>query len=88
MTQKAHILAYVKEFGSITPAHMGGVSYLGQKFPSEIKRRCCEMRDAKILLEGKDGKFARFYLKQAITLPPAFKVAPLAKPEINQPLFS
>ena len=44
MTQHELIIEYLKEFGNITPAKMGGKIYKGQMIGSEASARCRELR--------------------------------------------
>jgi hypothetical protein len=63
MTQHALILAYIEEFGSVTPAKMYGEVYKGQMCGSEFSRRCRELRKRGILESKREGKFEIFYRK-------------------------
>ena len=54
MKQKEYILEYIDKFGSVIPAKMGGKTFVASDnkeylFPSEIGKRCREMRAAGIL---------------------------------------
>ena len=77
--QKEFILEYITEEGSITPARMIGKLYKANDgetymFPSELGKRCREMRAAGILDSEPDKdnpKFERFFRKQ--TLPQQIK---------------
>ena len=69
MKQKEFILEYITETGSITPARMIGKLYKANDgetymFPSELGKRCREMRAAGILDSEPDKdnpKFERFF---------------------------
>lgn len=63
--QHKRIMEYVEEFGAITPAQMGGKSYHGYLWPSEIGKRCRELRNMLKLESRKKGKFQEFYLPQS-----------------------
>lgn len=60
MTQSALLIEYVKEFGSIVPAKMGGRFYKGQMCGSELSKRARELRKKGILFSLREGKFERF----------------------------
>ena len=64
ITQKELVLEYIKEYGSILPAHMSGKTYQGIMFGSETSKRCRELRMEGVLRSDPDGKFERFFLKQ------------------------
>jgi len=64
MTQHQLVKEYIKEFGSILPAKIGGTIYKGQMFGSETSKRCRELRKSGILVGQKDGKFERFFFNQ------------------------
>ena len=92
MTQHELIIEYVKEFGFIKPAIMGGVIYKGIMLGSETTKRCRELRDSnnpsntyhkKILNDYRDGKFTCFTLVEATTSP---KTAPrrTEQPQVAQ----
>lgn len=61
MTNKQLIIRYVERHGSILPAKLGGQTFEGQLFPSEISRRCRDLRKAGYLYSVKEGKFERFF---------------------------
>lgn len=63
MTQKELIIEYIKEFGSILPAHLGGKIYKKHRFGSEISRRCRELRAEGKLKSVGEKRFERYYLK-------------------------
>lgn len=71
MKQKDLILAYVKEYGSIVPAKMGGKEWRDGFFGSETSKRCREMRKAGILVSEPEGKFERFRLAPMPKVEPA-----------------
>ena len=64
MTQYELVLKYIKEFGSILPAKVGGMEYEHGFFGSETSKRCRELRKAGILRSEGEGKFTRFFLKE------------------------
>jgi len=56
---------------------------------SNAERRLRPSESPMIAAVEEKGYIVGYRTKRpVITLPPAFKVAPLAKPEINQPFFS
>lgn len=68
MTQKELIIAYIKEFGSILPAKMGGQFFRGQIMGSETSKRCRELRKDGKLYSQPEGKFERFYLNEPVNI--------------------
>jgi hypothetical protein len=64
LTDKQQIMEYVREFGSITPAKMSGSIYKGKMFPSEVSRRCRELRTAGMLRSVDEGRYERFVLSE------------------------
>ena len=60
LTQKELILAWVKAHGDFKPSSMVGKVFMRQMYGSEIKRRCCELRDAGVLMSFRVGKFVVF----------------------------
>lgn len=61
-TQKELIMKFVKEYGSIIPAKLGGYFYKNQLFGSETPKRCRELRKDRKLESVNDGKFTKFFL--------------------------
>lgn len=61
MKQTDLILAYVDEFGSITPAKMARVIYKRTMFGSETSRRCRELRAEGKLKSMGVGRFETFF---------------------------
>ena len=70
MTQHELVLAWIKEHGSILPAKMSGIVYLGEMFGSETSKRCRELRKKGKLRGEKDGRFERFFLEEQKEFPP------------------
>ena len=68
MTDKEQIREYVKEFGGIIPAQMGGKTYKGKLWPSEVSKRCRELRQVGELESKPEGKFERFFFKRELSL--------------------
>lgn len=68
------IIEYVKEFGYIVPAKKVGSFYRGQMLPSELTRRCRELRKRGVLKScpwPENPKFEMFKLnkpEQAVLL--------------------
>lgn len=62
MTQQQLIREYCEIHGSILPAKISGVIFMGKMFGSETSKRCRELRKQGILKSEKDGRFERFYL--------------------------
>jgi len=52
MTQHELVIEYIKEFGKILPAKMGGRIYKGIMFGSETSKRCRELRQGYIMKSG------------------------------------
>lgn len=63
-TQKELILDYVKTFGEIIPAKIGGKPWNGGFFGSETSKRCRELRQAGMLTSYKEGKFEVYKLPE------------------------
>lgn len=61
MTQKDLIKEWIEIHGSIVPAKMAGVVFMGHMFGSETSKRCREMRKEGELWSVLDGKFEKFY---------------------------
>lgn len=76
MTQHQLVLTWIREKGSILPAKMAGIVYMGQMFGSETSKRCRELRSMGKLYGKKEGKFERFFLRPEIQLPPAREIKP------------
>ena len=65
MTQKSWILEYIKKYGYVTPARMGGKHFIDSDgvnnlWPACGMRRCQEMETDGILVSEIDGKFKKF----------------------------
>ena len=69
MKQHELIMEYVKEFGAIVPAKVGGRIYHMTMFGSEVSKRCRELRAAKKLVSHGEGKFEVFLLPPTEQLP-------------------
>lgn len=65
MTQPQLVIEYIKDRGSILPAKLGGVVYLGTMFGSETTKRCRELRKKGVLFSQKEGKFERFFANRS-----------------------
>ena len=61
------MIEWIKEFGEINPAKMGGTWYRGTMFGSETTKRCRELYKRGQLIKQGDGKFMKFYLAGAQT---------------------
>ena len=68
-TQHELIVEYVKEFGSIVPAKMGGKFYQGVMLGSELPKRCRELVKRGVLRREPDGKYKRFKLNEPEQVP-------------------
>lgn len=66
MTQHELVIEYIKKYGSILPAKMAGILFMGHMFGSETSKRCRELRKLGKLLSQKEGKFERFALSANI----------------------
>ena len=64
MTNYQQILDYLTEFKEIIPAKMGGKIYKGIIWPSQLDKRCRELRAKGILTSFSDGKFTGFKMVQ------------------------
>ncbi len=60
LKQKELVMAWVKEYGEITPAKLGGKIYRGEMFGSEVSRVCRKLRAEGKLKSVKNGRFTRF----------------------------
>ena len=79
MTQKQLIIAWIRQYGAITPAKMAGQIYLDVMFGSETSKRCRELRKAGMLISWRDGKF------EIYALSPKCKVlSPINEPQDEQ----
>lgn len=58
--QKQWIVDYIKAYGSVTPALMGGRVWNGSIWPSQGDKRCRELRKAGILTSYFNGKYEVF----------------------------
>lgn len=63
-TQKELVIEYVKTFGEIVPAKIGGKQWNGGFFGSETSKRCRELRHTGELLSHKEGKFEVYTLSE------------------------
>lgn len=61
-TQLELVMEWVKEFGEINPAHMGGKWYRGVMFGSETTKRCRELYKKGLLIKQGAGRFMKFML--------------------------
>lgn len=62
LSQHELILKFVKEYGEITPARIGGKAWEGGFFGAESSKRCRELRAKGLLASERRGKFEVFYL--------------------------
>ena len=69
MKQHELIMEYVKEFGAIVPAKVGGRAFHNGFFGSETSKRCRELRAQKKLVSRSEGKFEVFFIPPAEQLP-------------------
>jgi hypothetical protein len=60
LSQHRLIIEYVKRYGSILPAKMGGMTFLKTMFGSETPKRCRELRAKKLLKDFREDRFVGF----------------------------
>lgn len=64
ITQEQLVVMWIKEFGSMTPAKIGGHVYRGIMFGSETSKRARDLRAKGILRSEQVGKFERYFLNE------------------------
>lgn len=62
--QQQMVMEYVKEWGRIVPAKMGGRTYQGRMWGSETSKRCRELRAMNLLEGQRVGRFEVFFPKE------------------------